>query len=176
MRWPGIAPSNHQIEPPRVVTPFVRKSCNRFSRRIGKSPYHAGNPQRRAELSAPPGGRFPASAAVSVRSGQTGNRMHSERPDLLGFHPIQGMRSRDAKSTSEIDVEAQKRKTTLLFRNSGIASAVAVVNASLLAWVNIDYPTRFFLLFFHIVLSNDVYAFFFFKLMKCRFCNVSFMQ
>lgn len=39
-------------------------------------------------------------------------------------------------SDSEIDAEAQRQKTVLLFRNSGIALTVNVVNASLLVVVN----------------------------------------
>ncbi|MBL0313379.1 MAG: PAS domain S-box protein [Holophagaceae bacterium] len=40
------------------------------------------------------------------------------------------------KNGPDIEAEAQRQKTALLFRNSGIAQSVNVVNASLLAYVN----------------------------------------
>ncbi|BAL23922.1 HAMP domain-containing sensor histidine kinase [Azoarcus sp. KH32C] len=44
-------------------------------------------------------------------------------------------------SVSDIEVEAQRQKTALLFRNAGIAQAVNVVNGSLLAFVNTTLHT-----------------------------------
>lgn len=40
-------------------------------------------------------------------------------------------------SASGIEAEAQRRKTALLFRNAGVAQSVNVVNASILAYVNL---------------------------------------
>ena len=43
-----------------------------------------------------------------------------------------------AENGPDIDAEAQRQKTALLFRNSGIAQSVNVVNASILAYVNVS--------------------------------------
>jgi len=42
----------------------------------------------------------------------------------------------DIHPAPDIEAEAQRQKTALLYRNSGVAQAVTVVNASLLAYVN----------------------------------------
>jgi diguanylate cyclase (GGDEF)-like protein/PAS domain S-box-containing protein len=46
------------------------------------------------------------------------------------------MQSSCPAKDSVVDAETQRQKTTLLFRNSGVAQAVNVVNAALLAYVN----------------------------------------
>src|SRR5579859_3500915 len=44
--------------------------------------------------------------------------------------------SADPNPAPDIEVEAQRQKTALLYRNSGIVLGVSVVNASVLAYVN----------------------------------------
>jgi len=64
------------------------------------------------------------------------NNSCSTHPDIRGFHSKIDGASSESDAASEVEAEAQRKKTALLYSNAGIALAVTLVNASLLAYVN----------------------------------------